>query len=262
MPTLTTPAGNSAAMLALEEEAWCAARFDGRVLLSGESGVGKQTIARVIHQRSRRANAPFVVVDCATTLDTFEPAWLASHTAGATLFLRGVDTLNVRLQSALFRYLDSHVGRDGAVRVIAASCGALFDAVSNGAFREDLFYRLNSMHLYVPPLRERPRDVPVLLDELIRIAAEARSCARPTLTADTLSELTSYSWPGNVRELRQLAEHLVVNHPGALVDANMLRVTMLPETIASGPRVRPISADVRVLRAMRARRAAGFRLIE
>lgn len=227
LPTCLT--GTSLAVREIDEEATRIAAFDIRVLITGEAGVGKQTIARLIHQRSPRSDRPFVTIDCGTVPDsTFESDWLAPvEDAGGTLVLRGVDEMSAHKQDALYRCLDAvHDGYHRHLRpprVVAASRRSLFDAVEAGTFRRDLFYRLNTVHMYVPPLRERYEDVPVLFDHFVREFCDDERCVVPGVAPEMLQALSAYTWPENVRELRQVAKRIAMKG-GDQVQFDSLRV--------------------------------------
>jgi DNA-binding NtrC family response regulator len=240
----------------LENEAADAASFDARILLTGERGVGKQTLARFIHERSRGAVAPFVIVDCADVSDAaFESEWVGgltdtpgAHTKavhgwlkraeGGTIFIRGLERMTLRKQSALFRHLDArNAARTfGApdsssqdVRLIVAGCTSLIDAVSTGRFRADLFYRVNTVHIPIKPLWERPQDVPVLLGRFMRSTAAAQRRSTPLISTEAMRRLMSYSWPDNVRELKAVADDLMM-HQASVVDPRVLPPRILQET--------------------------------
>lgn len=240
----------------LEDEAAGAACFDVRVLLTGERGVGKQTLARLIHERSRGSAAPFVIVDCAEVSDAeFELEWLgnltdspgapanATHTwlkraEGGTIFIRSFERMTQRKQSALFRYLDArHVAPPRGVanspsedvRLVVAGCTTLLDAVNTGRFRADLFYRINTVHIPVAPLCERPQDVPVLVGRFMRSIAGEQGRSAPLVSTEAMRRLMAYSWPDNVRELKAVAEQLMMQE-AAVIDTRSLPPQILQET--------------------------------
>ncbi len=213
------------------------------VLIEGESGVGKELLARYVHLHSERAAAPFVPVNVAAIPSTLMEATLFGHEKGAftsadrqrlgkfeladggTLFLDEIAELELAAQAKLLRALqEREIERIGAaeptpidVRVVAATNKDLEGAVVAGRFREDLWYRLNVVRLRVPPLRSRPDDVPALIELLARRHAHAMGRLAPTFTQETLAALASYRWPGNVRELENLIMRLVALHPGATI---------------------------------------------
>jgi DNA-binding NtrC family response regulator len=229
--------GSSAAMHDIAQEILCASRSDAKVLISGESGVGKEVVARLIHHRSRRGHSPLVTINCAGVPDSLLESELFGHVRGSftdahrdkhgwfeqahggTIFMDEVGEMSWRMQALLLRFLENgeiqRVGSDRAgsrvdVRVIAATNRNLLEHTANKAFREDLYYRLNVIHIAIPPLRERREDIPQLCDHFLRFYAERHGVESPTLLDETRSRLVAYDWPGNVRELRNVVERLVV----------------------------------------------------
>jgi len=238
----------SAPMEALIEAADRAALSDGKVLITGESGVGKDLIARRIHSRSRRSNLAFVAVNCAGLTESLLESELFGHVKGSftgayrdklgklqtahrgTIFLDEVGEMSPRMQAMLLRFLENGeiqaVGSDSRqatvdVRVIAATNRHLPDLIAAGQFREDLLYRLRVIHLEVPPLRLRKDEIPVLVNHFI-----SRTHRRATFTAEAMEALCRYRWPGNVRELQNIVEQAMWLSHGDLVD-----VAQLPELI-------------------------------
>src|SRR5580765_3441436 len=221
----------SSAMKELFAMAARAAESPAKVLITGESGVGKDVVARYIHSRSSRRLAPFVAVNVAGVTETLLESELFGHVKGSftgayrdkrgklqlahrgTLFLDEVGEMSLRMQALLLRFLENGeiqaVGSDQSearvdVRVIAATNRKLSDMVAAGQFREDLFYRLQVIHLHVPPLRERPEDIQALRTHFVERAK------RPlTFTDDARRAFDSYRWPGNVRELLNAVEQLL-----------------------------------------------------
>ena len=247
----------SAPMTALIEAADRAALSDGKVLITGESGVGKDLIARRIHSRSRRASHPFVPVNCAGLTESLLESELFGHVKGSftgayrdklgklqtahrgTIFLDEVGEMSLRMQAMLLRFLENGeiqaVGSDTRqatvdVRVIAATNRNLPDLIAAGQFREDLLYRLRVIHLEVPPLRQRRDEIPVLVNFFI-----TRTHRRANFTPEAMEALCRYRWPGNVRELQNVVEQAMWLSRGDLVD-----VAQLPEILRVPPQpVRP-----------------------
>jgi len=225
-----------------------AAPSDATVLLLGESGTGKEVVARAIHRWSARAAGPLVAVNCAALAESLLESELFGHEKGAftgaherrigcieaahggTLFLDEIGDTSAALQAKLLRVLESRaferVGGTRAIevdlRVIAATNRDLEERVAAGAFREDLFYRLNVIALEVPPLRERPGDVEALARHFV--AALARELKRPglALSDEALAKLRTHAWPGNVRELRNALERAAVLAEGPRIEAHDL----------------------------------------
>jgi len=228
--------GNSAAMRRIFEKVRLVADTRSTVLIAGESGTGKELVARAIHQNSDRRKKPFVPINCAAIPETLVESELFGYEKGAftgatgrkrglfqtaeggTLFIDEVGELPLGLQSKLLRALENRkvmpVGGtqeiDVDVRLVAATNRDLASEVHEKRFRDDLYYRLKVVELRLPPLRERPEDIPLLVRYFIdRIAKEN---GRPTrdITHEALESLCAYDWPGNVRELRNLLESIIV----------------------------------------------------
>jgi two-component system response regulator AtoC len=231
-----------------------AAAFKSTVLLTGESGTGKEVLARAIHAQSPRREQAFVAVNCAAIPETLLESELFGHARGAftgadrarrglfseanggTLFLDEIGELPVSLQVKLLRVLQEEevlpVGESKPraidVRVIAATSRNLEADVASGRFRDDLFYRLNVVRLDVPPLRERPKDVPLLFDHFL--ARFSKTLGKPIrgIADDALAHLVSYRWPGNVRELENVVERAVILSP-----SDRITLRELPESVVS-----------------------------
>jgi len=211
--------GVSRAVRAIDREISLLAPLGVKVLITGEHGVGKDLVARLLHQRSGLLG-PFVAIDCAAVPDDVVEwdSWFKEAPNGA-IFLNNVDELNLPMQTRLLRFLEDRDSRylgsarrrpAGDPRLISATCHPLLDRVAAGTFREDLYYRLNVIHIVIPPLRERPEDVEPLLEHFLEKVSTARCLRRPVLDEPLLATLAAYAWPGNVRELSVVAEQLVV----------------------------------------------------
>jgi two-component system nitrogen regulation response regulator NtrX len=231
--------GESIPMKALRQQISVMAPTNGRVLIYGESGTGKELVAHAIHANSLRKDNLFVEVNCAAIPEDWIESELFGHRRGAlpgaaadkegkfekadggTLFLDEVGDMSLKTQSKVLRTLDeqrfARVGDDELtqvdVRVIAATNKDLDDEISRGNFREDLFYRLNVIPFYVPPLRERKEDIPLLARHFLKEFSAAYSRRSREITEEAIEVLMRYAWPGNVRELRNVIERLVIMNP-------------------------------------------------
>jgi DNA-binding NtrC family response regulator len=230
--------GASPAMLALRADIEAAARTHAKVLVLGETGVGKEVVARLIHQDGSRRNRPFVAVNCCGIPETLLESELFGHKRGSftgayrdklgmvkqadggTLFLDELGEMSLRMQAMLLRFAEGGeiqpVGADGPtgrtdVRLITATNRDLRQRIADGAFREDLYYRLNVIRIEIPPLRARGGDILLLTQHYLQRAAAAHRLPVPQLTADAVQTLSAYAWPGNVRELRNVTERLVLH---------------------------------------------------
>jgi PAS domain S-box-containing protein len=227
---------------------------DSTVLIQGETGTGKELIARHLHQRSRRAQGAFITLNCAALQPNLVESELFGHEAGAftgatrkrrgrfeladggTLFLDEVSEIPLELQAKLLRVLqEGQFERVGGtqtlscdVRVVAATNRRLGEAVQNGQFRSDLFYRLNVYPIQVPALRQRREDIPLLVDYFLPQVSQRIGKAITTVPSVTLQALLDYDWPGNVRELKNVIERAVITSTGPNL--------RLPETLRAGPR--------------------------
>jgi transcriptional regulator with PAS, ATPase and Fis domain len=240
----SVPVVANAQMVALMETARRVAVSEGKVLITGESGVGKDVIARHIHAHSRRSTRPFVAVNCAALTDSLLESELFGHVKGSftgayrdkpgklqtahrgTIFLDEVGEMSLRMQAMLLRFLENGeiqaVGAEGNttrvdVRVIAATNRNLPELIAAGQFREDLLYRLRVIHLEVPPLRERREDIRSLVTHFV--AATGRPVS---FTEEAMQLLIRYRWPGNVRELHNVVEQTVWLAEGEVVDVGQL----------------------------------------
>jgi DNA-binding NtrC family response regulator len=203
--------GHSVSIRDLLKDIELAALCDAAVLITGEKGVGKTLIARAIHQRSRRRTAPFTTIDCADVPETL----LESKPNGGTLVIESVGELDLRTQAAAVNHLE-----DQDVRLIAASHEGLYKRVIAGTFREDLYYRLNVIHIAVPPQRRLREDIPTLDQHLLQYQSEARN-RDPDVSPAAMERLVESDWPGNVRQIAEIVAQFVAR--GAVtIDAHHL----------------------------------------
>jgi two-component system response regulator PilR (NtrC family) len=227
------------------------------VLITGETGTGKELVARAIHEASDRAGMPFVAINCAAIPENLLESELFGHVRGAftgaiankkglieeasggTLFLDEISTMSLELQAKLLRVLQERVilrvgGRQPIpvnIRLIAATNIDLARAVQEKAFREDLYYRLSVFPIHVPALRERKEDIPLLANYFLRKYADQYGCEPPSLTPATLSRMVAYDWPGNVRELENFIERMVVLHAGG--GSGTIGFDLAPSSVAT-----------------------------
>jgi transcriptional regulator with GAF, ATPase, and Fis domain len=240
--------GTSRAIKEIESQVARVAATQATVLIRGESGVGKELVARAIHFSSPRRGGPFVCLNCAALTETLLESELFGHERGAftgatekmigkfesadrgTIFLDEIGEMNLGTQAKLLRVLEGHpferVGGNTPikvnVRVVAATNQALEQAVRSGAFRRDLFFRLQVVEVRVPPLRERPDDIPVLADHFLKRFVRETGRKIKGFTPAGLAKLREYHWPGNVRELRNVVERAVALGLGPMLDADDL----------------------------------------
>jgi len=246
--------GTSRGVLDLMQQIECVANSEAKVLITGESGVGKELVANAIHSRSARAEQAHVAVNCAGLPETLLESELFGHVKGSftgayrdkqgklelahegTIFLDEIGEMTLRMQGLLLRFMETgelqKVGIDRGtirvdVRVVAATNRNLREMIGQGAFREDLFYRLNVIHLTVPPLRERRDDIPELVDHFLRKFTQGDRYVVRRVSPEALSQLSAYSWPGNVRELENVIERLVVTGRSEMVTPENLPVEIV-----------------------------------
>jgi DNA-binding NtrC family response regulator len=214
--------GRSPEIVALREEIGRVARSDAKVLITGESGVGKEIVARSIHTLGTRAAMPFAPVNCAGLPET-------AHMG--TVFLDEVGEMTLRMQGLLLRFLETgelqKVGADGGsrhvdVRVVAATNRNLREMIAQNQFRDDLYYRLNVIHIVVPPLRDRRDDIPGLVEHFLSRYTITNRSAITNVSPAAMKALCEYSWPGNVRELENVMERLVVSAKGPQIEVDDL----------------------------------------
>src|SRR5438445_1598353 len=250
--------GESAVMRALREQIATAAPTNGRVLIYGENGSGKELVARAIHAMSSRHEHVFVEVNCAAIPEELIESELFGHEKGAftgalsrrrgrfeladrgTLFLDEIGDMSVKTQAKVLRSLEEQAfervgGKDTIrvdVRVIAASNRDLAALIRDGRFREDLYYRLNVIPIEVPALRTRKDDIPALVSHFITQFCAENGKRAKTLSREALGYFLAYDWPGNVREVRNMVERLVIMAPGDVIDADDLPAPLRPKEAA------------------------------
>jgi transcriptional regulator with GAF, ATPase, and Fis domain len=226
---------------AIETDVDLAARSDAKVLITGETGVGKEVVARLIHHRSPRASASLVTLNCAGLPDSLLESELFGHVRGSftgayrdkpglletapngTVFLDEVGEMSTRMQVVLLRFLESgeiqRIGADRSharvnVRLITATNRDLAASIASGIFREDLYFRLNVIRLNIPPLRERAEDIPLLVTHFLAAFSQSHKVPTAEVTPEAMELLTTYRWPGNIRELKNVVERMVLKAGG------------------------------------------------
>ena len=254
--------GKSAALRHVLQQVETVASSDSTVLILGETGTGKELIARAVHQRSRRRDKPLVRVNCSSIpKELFESEFFGhargaftgaikdragrfEAAAGGTLFLDEVSEIPLELQSKLLRVLQEkcyeRVGeeriRRADVRIVAASNRDLKKEVAAGRFREDLYYRLNVFPLKVAALRERKEDIPLLATHFVELLVKQLRCPKPRLTQAGIETLQGYDWPGNIRELRNVIERAVIFARGGVLDFDLPVTGSSTDLTSFGPR--------------------------
>ncbi len=243
--------GESAEAVTLREEISRVARSDAKVLITGESGTGKEIVAQHVHSEGPRAGMVFAPVNCAGLPETLLESEMFGHVKGSftgayrdkpgklesahngTVFLDEVGEMTLRMQGMLLRFLETgelqKVGEDGNgrrvnVRVLAATNRNLRDMISQGTFREDLFYRMNVIHIAVPPLRARRDDIPLLVEFFLSRFKDNNQSLITGFSPAAMKALMDYSWPGNIRELENVVERLVVNVRHSVIELEDLSV--------------------------------------
>jgi two-component system nitrogen regulation response regulator NtrX len=251
--------GLSVAMKALRQQIQLMAPTNGRVLIFGESGTGKELIGRAMHAASLRKDRPFIELNCAAIPEDYIESELFGYRHGAipsgppekrgtferadggTLFLDEVGDMSLKTQAKVLRALDEQrflpVGASHPVhvdvRVIAATNKDLEEEIARGNFREDLFYRLNVIPFYVPPLRERKEDIPLLVKEFLSDFGPRYGRPHMEMAEEALAALKQYHWPGNVRELRNLVERVLILNP----KVQRIEKKHLPMLVYRGPKL-------------------------
>lgn len=237
---------------------------DGTVLVSGESGTGKEMVVRAIHRLSRRKDHPLLACDCTALAPTLLESELFGHVKGSfsgaiatkqglfeaadkgTLFLDEVANLSLETQGKLLRVLETRrvrkvgdvVEREVDIRLVAATNRDLTEMIAEGAFRDDLYHRLNVVPIYLPPLRQRPSDIPLLATAFLQRFRETNGTKVAGFSPEAMAQMESYRWPGNVRELRNLVERMAI-----LCDGDRVELRHLPDELRQAP---PRSTVVRL----------------
>jgi len=253
--------GDSPCMQQLRREVRQLAARDVNLLLQGETGTGKELVARAVHTLGARSSSPFVGVNCAAIHESLLESELFGHAAGAftgarwasvgflraasggTILLDEVGDMSESLQSKLLRVLEDRTvvpvgdtkGVPIDVRVISATHRCLAQAVRDGSFRRDLYYRLNVVCLSIPPLRQRPGDIPLLAEHMVRRIASVLEMPVKTISAEAMAAMVQYDWPGNVRELGNVIQRAYV-----LGQEPRIEVEDLPPDILGGPGSEPV----------------------
>ncbi len=253
--------GESYTMRQMREQIALAAPTNGRVLVYGENGTGKELLARSLHTLSRRSAGPFVEVNCAAIPEELIESELFGHVRGAftgaltdrrgrfeladggTLFLDEIGDMSLKTQAKVLRVLQEQIVEPVGgtarvrvdVRVIAATNKDLSAEIREGRFREDLYFRLNVIPIFVPPLRDRRDDILLLADHFMAEFAQEYGQRIKTLDAGAMRELKTYSWPGNVRELRNVIERLMIMVPGETITHPDLMFLQRGPTASSEP---------------------------
>ena len=257
--------GNSKVMQEIRDRITKVAPSNGRVLICGENGSGKELIARAIHKQSLRANKPFIEVNCAAIPQELIESELFGHEKGSftgataqkpgkfelahngALFLDEVGDMSLATQAKVLRVLQEQkferVGGSEVLeadfRLIAASNKNLEQEIEQGNFREDLYYRLNVIPLYVPPLRERREDIPLLVNHFLQEFSLENGRRIKTIAPKAVELLAQYEWPGNIRELKNVIERLVI-----MVSSHVIRAEHIPNNILGKRRINGISATM------------------
>ena len=261
--------GRSAALREIEAEIDSAARSDAKVMITGETGVGKEVVSRLIHQQSVRHSAGLVTLNCAGLPDSLLESELFGHTRGSftgayrdkpgllemapngTLFLDEVCEMSTRMQVVLLRFLETgeiqRIGADAShtrvnVRLITATNRDVAGMISAGTFREDLYFRLNVIRIAIPALRERADDIPVLIEYFLEGYCRHHKLPQPELKPDALDALVGYRWPGNIRELKNVVERVLLKTGGRAIGLTDLPPEVLrasAHTVTTGPLAPP-----------------------
>jgi two-component system nitrogen regulation response regulator NtrX len=249
--------GNSPPTIALKKQIELVAPTDTWILITGENGTGKELVARTMHQLSSRVDQPLISVNCAAIPEELIESELFGHEKNAfsgatskkkgkfelanngTIFLDEIGDMSLKTQAKILRVLqEQQFQRVGGgrilsvnVRVIAASNKDLEEEIEKGNFREDLYYRLNVIPVEVPPLRERSKDIPLLIETFLDECAKQSRNTKKTMTAEAIEVIRAYSWPGNVRELKNLVERMAIMVEGDIIEASDIPNAYKPESM-------------------------------
>ena len=251
----TSIVGHSPVLESVIRTAQIAAATDVHILIEGETGTGKELMAQALQQSSKRADQPFVIINCAALPAELVESLMFGHEKGAftcanerkdgyvqkasggTLFLDEIGELPLSLQSKLLRFVEngecqrlgSHEHEVVDVRIIAATNKNLMKLMETGQFRQDLFYRLSVVSLHMPSLRERRNDIPELAKHFLQQAAEKHHAECCSFSHDALTQLKKYHWPGNIRELKNVCQHVSALLPGEVVQKENLPLAILEQ---------------------------------
>lgn len=251
--------GHSPVLESVIRTAQIAAAADVHILIEGETGTGKELMAQALQQSSKRADKPFVIINCAALPEALVESLMFGHEKGAftgaterkdgyvqkasggTLFLDEIGELPLALQAKLLRFVEngecqrvgSHVHETADVRIIAATNHNLMKLMDEGKFRQDLFYRLSVVTLQLPNLQQRRRDIPELAENFLQQSAQQNHTAACTFSADALSQLKQYAWPGNIRELKNVCAHVTALLPGEIIHKENLPSDIRESKISS-----------------------------
>jgi transcriptional regulator with PAS, ATPase and Fis domain len=295
--SVTTPVDDGLQLLGdgpitaqLRADIQLAARSDAKVLIVGETGVGKEVVARAIHKEGRRRAHKFVAINCAGLPDSLLESELFGHVRGSftgayrdklglaaladrgTLLLDELGEMSPRMQGILLRFVETleihRLGSDRIdgkvdVRIIAATNRNLLERIASGDFREDLYYRLNVIHVVVPPLRERGTDILLLFNHYLAHYCQVHGCDVPEILPAAEPILMEYPWPGNVRELKNIVERLVVRHQDGALGPDALPAEMRrPAPAPAAPTAPAAGAPAAVARQYPAADSAWHEMIE
>ena len=248
----TTIVGHSPDLESVIRTAQIAAAADVSILIEGETGTGKELMAQALQQSSRRANQPFVIINCAALPTELIESLFFGHekgaftgaeerkdgyvqkAAGGTLFLDEIGELPLSLQAKLLRFVEngecqrlgSHETEIVDVRILAATHRNLLRMIDDGTFRQDLFYRLSVVSIRLPTLKQRRNDIPELANHFLKEVAKRNQATACTFSKDAINQLKHYSWPGNIRELKNICEHVSALLPGETIEKDNLPLNL------------------------------------